>query len=148
MPTFWEYFGYALCPGTTVFGPWVPYKDYLSIFNNPIWVSFLQILSRFYLDFIQILSRFYEDKIRLESSFMTSNSWLFRILAIFQNSYFCFIYQFSHYSIIHYNYLIIHNQISFQNPNWLLKVIFSVTLSLLFLTISTCWIPMFIPDMK
>jgi len=71
VPTFWEYFGYALCPGTTVFGPWVPYKDYLSIFNNPIW-----------------------------------------------------------------------------NPNWLLKVIFSVTLSLLFLTISTCWIPMFIPDMK
>merc|ERR1712166_1004657 len=71
VPTFWEYFGYALCPGTTVFGPWVPYKDYLSIFNNPIW-----------------------------------------------------------------------------NPNWLLKIIFSVTLSLLFLTISTCWIPMFIPDMK
>ena len=44
---------------------------------------------------------------------MTSNSWLFRKAAMFQNPYFCFIYQFSHFSIIHYNYLIIHNQISF-----------------------------------
>jgi len=71
VPTFWEYFGYAVCPGTTIFGPWVAYKDYLGIFINPVW-----------------------------------------------------------------------------NPNWLVKIFFSVTLSLLFLTISTCWIPMFIPDMK
>ena len=37
VPTFWEYFGYALCPGTTVFGPWVPYKDYLGIYILPRW---------------------------------------------------------------------------------------------------------------
>ena len=37
VPTFLEYFGYALCPGTTVFGPWVPYKDYLAIYINPRW---------------------------------------------------------------------------------------------------------------
>ena len=39
VPTFFEYFGYALCPGTTVFGPWVPYKDYLAIYVEPRWVS-------------------------------------------------------------------------------------------------------------
>lgn len=38
VPTFFEYFGYALCPGTTVLGPWVPYKDYINIFINPRWV--------------------------------------------------------------------------------------------------------------
>ena len=40
VPTFLEYFGYAMCPGTTVFGPWVPYKDYLAIYINPRWVRF------------------------------------------------------------------------------------------------------------
>lgn len=39
VPTFFEYFGYALCPGTTVLGPWVPYKDYVNIFINPRWVT-------------------------------------------------------------------------------------------------------------
>ena len=39
VPSLFEYFGYALCPGTTVFGPWVPYKEYLAIFVNPRWVS-------------------------------------------------------------------------------------------------------------
>ena len=38
VPTFWEYFGFAVCPGTTIFGPWVAYKDYLGIFINPVWV--------------------------------------------------------------------------------------------------------------
>ena len=48
VPTFLEYFGYAMCPGTTVFGPWVPYKDYLAIYINPRWVRFqtLSFLSR------------------------------------------------------------------------------------------------------
>ena len=40
VPSFFEYFGYALCPGTTVFGPWVSYKEYLGIFINPRWVSY------------------------------------------------------------------------------------------------------------
>ena len=38
VPSFWAYFGYALCPGNTLFGPWVPYKEYLAIFVNPRWV--------------------------------------------------------------------------------------------------------------
>lgn len=71
VPSLFEYFGYALCPGTTVFGPWVPYKEYLAIFVNPRW-----------------------------------------------------------------------------NPNWMLKIIFTTVVSFLFLTISTCWVPWFIPDMK
>lgn len=38
VPKVWEYFGYALCPGTTLFGPWVAYKDYMGIFIDPRWV--------------------------------------------------------------------------------------------------------------
>ena len=38
MPSIFEYFGYALCPGTTVFGPWVSYKEYMDIFKTPKWV--------------------------------------------------------------------------------------------------------------
>ena len=38
-PSIFEYFGYALCPGNTIFGPWIPYKDYLNIFHNSVWVS-------------------------------------------------------------------------------------------------------------
>jgi hypothetical protein len=38
VPTICEYFGYALCPGTSVLGPWVSYKDYLGIYINPRWV--------------------------------------------------------------------------------------------------------------
>ena len=37
VPTFWKYFGYALCPGITAFGPWVSYKDYLAIYIHPRW---------------------------------------------------------------------------------------------------------------
>lgn len=37
MPSIFEYFGYALCPGTTVFGPWVSYKEYMDIFKTPKW---------------------------------------------------------------------------------------------------------------
>ena len=39
VPSFSEYFGYALCPGTTVLGPWVSYNDYLEIYKDPKWVS-------------------------------------------------------------------------------------------------------------
>ena len=38
VPSFSEYFGYALCPGTTVLGPWVSYKEYLGIYINSKWV--------------------------------------------------------------------------------------------------------------
>ena len=41
MPTFFEYFGYALCPGTTVFGPWVAFKEYMNIYDSPRWVIFI-----------------------------------------------------------------------------------------------------------
>ena len=39
MPSVPEFFGYALCPGTVVFGPWVKYSDYFGIFVQPRWVS-------------------------------------------------------------------------------------------------------------
>ncbi len=38
VPSFLEYFGYALNPGTTFFGPWVSYTDYLYLYENPRWV--------------------------------------------------------------------------------------------------------------
>ena len=39
LPSPAEFTGYVLCVGTCVFGPWVPYRDYISIFNKPVWVS-------------------------------------------------------------------------------------------------------------
>jgi hypothetical protein len=39
LPSPAEFTGYVLCVGTCVFGPWVPYRDYISIFNKPLWVS-------------------------------------------------------------------------------------------------------------
>ena len=38
MPSIFEYFGYALCPGTVVFGPWFSFRDYMNIFREPKWV--------------------------------------------------------------------------------------------------------------
>ena len=38
IPSVPEFFGYALCPGTVVFGPWVKYSDYFGIFVQPRWV--------------------------------------------------------------------------------------------------------------
>lgn len=37
LPSPAEYIGYVLCVGTCVFGPWVPYRDYLAIYNRPLW---------------------------------------------------------------------------------------------------------------
>lgn len=37
-PSVPAYFGYALCPGTAVFGPWIKFTDYLKIFEDPVWV--------------------------------------------------------------------------------------------------------------
>lgn len=39
LPSVFEYVGYVLCVGTSVFGPWVSFQDYLAIYKNPIWVS-------------------------------------------------------------------------------------------------------------
>ena len=41
MPSIFEYFGYALCPGTVVFGPWFSFRDYMNIFREPKWVSMI-----------------------------------------------------------------------------------------------------------
>ena len=53
VPAFCEYLGYSLCPGTTLFGPWVPYKEYLALFKDPRWVTFL--LHYLELNFLQVL---------------------------------------------------------------------------------------------
>ena len=37
VPTMFEYSGYALCPATCIFGPWIKYSDYLQIYDNPRW---------------------------------------------------------------------------------------------------------------
>lgn len=38
LPNVWEYTGYILCPGTSVFGVWTSFTDYQNIFLNPVWV--------------------------------------------------------------------------------------------------------------
>ena len=42
MPNILEYLGYTLCPGTSVFGPWVTYEEYHQIFLKPVWVSIVK----------------------------------------------------------------------------------------------------------
>lgn len=37
LPSVPEYTGYVLCVGTSVFGPWVSFQDYLAIYKTPIW---------------------------------------------------------------------------------------------------------------
>lgn len=38
-PNFIEFWGYILCPGNVVMGPWCAYNDYLYLFNQPKFVS-------------------------------------------------------------------------------------------------------------
>ena len=38
VPNVLEYIGYALCPGNSVFGPWIKFKDYMKAFYQPRWV--------------------------------------------------------------------------------------------------------------
>ncbi|XP_066995407.1 protein-serine O-palmitoleoyltransferase porcupine [Anabrus simplex] len=37
LPSPAEFAGYILCVGTCIFGPWIPYRDYIAIYNKPIW---------------------------------------------------------------------------------------------------------------
>ncbi|XP_063219630.1 protein-serine O-palmitoleoyltransferase porcupine isoform X2 [Bacillus rossius redtenbacheri] len=37
LPSFLEFMGYVLCAGTSIFGPWIPYRDYVAAFNKPKW---------------------------------------------------------------------------------------------------------------
>lgn len=37
LPSLAEYAGYIFCVGTCVFGPWVSYRDYMSIYTKPLW---------------------------------------------------------------------------------------------------------------
>ncbi|XP_054281260.1 protein-serine O-palmitoleoyltransferase porcupine [Macrosteles quadrilineatus] len=36
-PSVWEYCGYVLCVGTSVFGVWCSFNDYLNIYVSPVW---------------------------------------------------------------------------------------------------------------
>ena len=37
LPGILEFFGYCLCPGTIVLGPWVSYGEYINIYKDPKW---------------------------------------------------------------------------------------------------------------
>lgn len=39
-PNFLEFWGYILCPGNVIIGPWCGYNEYLYIFNQIEFVSF------------------------------------------------------------------------------------------------------------
>lgn len=42
IPDIWEYAGYIFNPATCVFGPWIPFHDYVSIERDPnswVWLS-------------------------------------------------------------------------------------------------------------
>lgn len=38
LPNIWEYSGYILCAGTSVFGVWTSFDDYRKIYENSVWV--------------------------------------------------------------------------------------------------------------
>lgn len=37
-PEFLEFWGYVLCPGNVVMGPWASYNEYVLIYQRPKWV--------------------------------------------------------------------------------------------------------------
>jgi hypothetical protein len=39
LPSPVEYAGYIFSVGTCVFGPWVPFRDYMAIYKKPVFVS-------------------------------------------------------------------------------------------------------------
>ena len=41
LPTVFEYLGYALCPNSSIFGPWISYSNYMELFVYENMVSFL-----------------------------------------------------------------------------------------------------------
>ena len=51
VPSFIEFFGYALCPATCIFGPWIKYSDYQKVYDHPRWdvVWGLKIMSTLFL---------------------------------------------------------------------------------------------------
>lgn len=38
LPGVLAFMGYAFCPGNAVFGPWVKFEDYRSMFRSRVWV--------------------------------------------------------------------------------------------------------------
>ncbi|XP_014256500.1 protein-serine O-palmitoleoyltransferase porcupine [Cimex lectularius] len=50
---FLNYLGYALCPGTSIFGPWVSYSDYLACLDNDQWD--LKWIYRIFMSFLKSL---------------------------------------------------------------------------------------------
>lgn len=59
IPNGFEFLGYVLSVGNSVFGPWVSYKDYLLIYYKSQWVIFFLILNNscnyFYTFFLKII---------------------------------------------------------------------------------------------
>uniref|UniRef100_A0A0A9XHP3 Protein-serine O-palmitoleoyltransferase porcupine n=2 Tax=Lygus hesperus TaxID=30085 RepID=A0A0A9XHP3_LYGHE len=49
----YDFLGYVLCPGTLVFGPWVPFADYMAAFENDKWD--LKWLSKVFSHFLKSL---------------------------------------------------------------------------------------------
>jgi hypothetical protein len=69
-PDFLQFLGYALCPGNTVFGPWIKYEDYLNIFKEPRWVR----------SNVSYLALRKNDIRRAYSSRIQNTTWLIKIL--------------------------------------------------------------------
>lgn len=41
IPSFLEFWGYILCPGNIIMGPWCSFSDYLQIYQHPRWVCLI-----------------------------------------------------------------------------------------------------------
>lgn len=38
IPNVFEFWGYVMCPGNVIMGPWCSYGDYMMIYQKPKWV--------------------------------------------------------------------------------------------------------------
>ena len=43
LPGLISFLGYSFCPGNCVYGPWMPYDDYLAMYESPVWVRNIQM---------------------------------------------------------------------------------------------------------
>uniref|UniRef100_A0A1B6EDG5 Protein-serine O-palmitoleoyltransferase porcupine n=1 Tax=Clastoptera arizonana TaxID=38151 RepID=A0A1B6EDG5_9HEMI len=93
-PNMTSYFGYILCPGNVVFGPWVSFNVYRKIFVNPLWNS--KWLQEIVISIIKTLIVFTISACCIDSIFFSMNNSQTKWVSMYQNA---LQYRTSHYFI-------------------------------------------------
>lgn len=80
-PMFWEYFGYLLCPVTSIFGPWTTFKDYTEDRRQ-------ESLVRFFLIIFNNNFFFKSHVYRIVTNFQNLR-WIFKVIGYFSLGLVC-----------------------------------------------------------